>query len=172
MNELHALLGFVAGLFGVLLIERTKETRKRLRSVRAVEWQLNALIEACEWAVESKAWDSSKVECIATFITRAFQAQPEIVIAPRSERIREALWNTYAEASGILALIELHRAQVKDNLPCTALNDANYKGVIQRSRETLALLKTLADCCRLPVNNSFKPRPHVPAKRQVPFHLC
>jgi len=141
MNELYAILGFLAGLVGALFIERAKETRRRISLIRVVEWQLEAFIEACEWAVRSKIWDASGVENFASFIVQTFQRQPELVVAAHRVETRKALWNAYAEASGTLGLIALYREQVNAKVTPTALDGANYQGLIQRSRETLGMLR-------------------------------
>jgi hypothetical protein len=47
MNELHALVAFVAGLGSGLFVERAKDTHRRLSLIRVVEWQLEAFTNAC-----------------------------------------------------------------------------------------------------------------------------
>lgn len=141
MNELYALLGFLAGLVAALFAERGKETRKRISLIRVVEWQLEAFIDACEWAVRSKILDSSGVENFAAFIVQTFQRQPELIVAAHRSETRRALWDAYAEASGTLGLIALYREQVTAKVNPTALDGANYEGLIRRSRDALHLLK-------------------------------
>jgi hypothetical protein len=141
MNELHALLGFVAGLGSALFVERCKETRRRLGLIRVVEWQLEAFVDACEWALQSKIWDPINVENFATFIVQTFQRQPDLILAARRKATQKALANTYAEASAILALIALHRQQAQAGRVPYALDAGNYEGLIKRLRDTLELLR-------------------------------
>jgi len=141
MNELNTALGFLAGLFAALFVERARETRHRIGLLRVIEWQLESFIDACEWAVRSKIWDSSGVENFANFIIHTFERHPDLVVAASRHRTRRALSNVYAEAAGILSLIALHREQVKARVPPTVLDAANYEGLIKRCKDTLALLQ-------------------------------
>ncbi len=139
--DLHTLLGFLAGLAAAWFAERGKETRQRITLIRVIEWQLQGLIDACRWALQSQIWDSVRVDNFARYIQQTFLRYPELVVAAQKLRTRKALANAYDEASALLDLISLYRDQLKKTGKSAALDSGNYNGIIKRCEATLRLLQ-------------------------------
>lgn len=153
-KDLHTLLGFLAGLAVAWFAERGKETRRRIALIRVIEWQLQALVDACRWALQSQIWDSVRVENFARYIQQTFLRRPELVVAARRLRTRNALANAYDEASALLDLINLHRDQLRKIGKSAALDSGNYNGIIKR-RRLFDFFSVRAGGYSLPGNEAF-----------------
>jgi hypothetical protein len=138
-NILYALLGFLAGLVGTLLIERSKQTRQRMAILDVVEWQIQSLIDACRDAAKWKQWDSSNVESFATLLHATYLCQPDLVLAIWTKQGRQNLATVYAEVSGLLGLITMYRSEVSN--ASSAIGPGTYEGFSDRCEKALELIR-------------------------------
>lgn len=137
------ILGFLLGAMSNILVNVVREVRRKRALCDLIRTEIQAFIQACEWAIKSKIWDSSIVEHLAEHIARGYSEERDRLVAVKDREKRRCLCDFYIEVSTFPSLIRLYRQQLKDGEPVSSMTigPGNYEGVIKRANQLLRQLK-------------------------------